>query len=105
MTIGKLFHIIHITDDLAALDAWYDEVFAVKRGFLDNHYLDIEKRDASLVVLGDSVVEPIAPSFHVEGWADMPLGRFYNRFGKHWHSIAWYSDDTGAIWDRLGAEG
>src|ERR1700712_3916796 len=105
MAIGKLFHIIHITDNLAELDAWYDEVFAPKRGFLDNHYLDSEKRDASLIIIGDAVVEPLAPSFHVEGWDVMPIGKFYKRFNKHWHSIAWYSDDTGALWDGLKAEG
>lgn len=105
MAIGKLFHIIHITDDLAGLDAWYDEVFAPQRGFLDNHYLDSEKRDASLIVIGDAVVEPLAPAFRIEGWDISPIGKFYRRFGKHWHSIAWYSDDTGAIWDGLKQAG
>ncbi|MCW2522239.1 MAG: hypothetical protein JWO63_574, partial [Frankiales bacterium] len=65
MAIGKLFHIIHITDDLAELDAWYDEVFAPMRGLLDNDYLDTEKRDASLIIIGDAIVEPLAPAFHV----------------------------------------
>src|SRR5580704_11902220 len=89
MAIGKLFHIIHMTGDLPELEAWYDDVFSVQRGFLDHHYMEGEKRDASLVVLGDCVIEPLAPAFRVEGWDAMPLGRFYNRFGTHWHSIAW----------------
>jgi catechol 2,3-dioxygenase-like lactoylglutathione lyase family enzyme len=100
MAIGKLFHIIHMTGDLPALEAWYDDVFSVKRGFLDHNYMPGEKRDASLVVLGDAVIEPLAPAFRVEGWDVMPLGRFYNRFGNHWHSIAWYTDDAGEIWQR-----
>lgn len=100
MAIGKLFHIIHMTGDLPALEAWYDDVFAVRRGFLDNNYMPGEKRDASLVVLGDCVIEPLAPAFRVDGWEAMPLGRFYNRFGNHWHSIAWYTDDAGEIWQR-----
>ncbi|MBY4039189.1 VOC family protein [Rhodococcus fascians] len=100
MSIGKLFHIIHMTGDLPALEAWYDDVFSVRRGFLDHNYMPGEKRDASLVLLGDSVIEPLAPAFRVEGWEGMPLGRFYNRFGSHWHSIAWYTDDAGEMWQR-----
>ena len=100
MAIGKLFHIIHMTGDLPALEAWYDDVFSVRRGFLDHNYMPGEKRDASLVTLGDCVIEPLAPAFSVEGWDVMPLGRFYKRFGNHWHSIAWYTDDAGEIWQR-----
>ena len=100
MAIGKLFHLIHMTGDLPALEAWYDDVFSVRRGFLDHNYMPGEVRDASLVLLGDTVLEPLAPAFRVEGWDRMPLGRFYNRFGNHWHSIAWYTDDAGEIWQR-----
>jgi catechol 2,3-dioxygenase-like lactoylglutathione lyase family enzyme len=105
MAIGKLFHIIHLTGDLPALEAWYDDVFSVRRGFLDHHYMEGEKRDASLVVLGDAVIEPLAPAFRVDGWDAMPLGRFYRRFGPHWHSIAWYTDDPGEIWQRCTDNG
>ena len=105
MSVGKLFHIIHMTGDLPALEAWYDDVFAVRRGFLDHNYMPGEKRDASLVVLGDSVIEPLAPAFRVDGWDSMPLGRFYTRFGSHWHSIAWYTDDAGEIWQRCTEAG
>ena len=59
MAIGKLFHIIHMTGDLPALEAWYDDVFSVRRGFLDHNYMPGEKRDASLVTLGDCVIEPL----------------------------------------------
>jgi catechol 2,3-dioxygenase-like lactoylglutathione lyase family enzyme len=105
MTIGKLFHVIHLTGDLPALEAWYDDVFSVRRGFMDHHYMEGEKRDASLVVLGDAVIEPLAPAFRVEGWDAMPLGRFYNRFGPHWHSIAWYTDDAGEVWQHCTDNG
>jgi catechol 2,3-dioxygenase-like lactoylglutathione lyase family enzyme len=105
MTVGKLFHIIHMTGDLPALEDWYDDVFSVRRGFLDHNYMPGEKRDASLVVLGDCVIEPLAPAFRVDGWDAMPLGRFYQRFGSHWHSIAWYTDDAGEIWQRCTDNG
>jgi catechol 2,3-dioxygenase-like lactoylglutathione lyase family enzyme len=108
MPITELFHIIHMTGDLPSLEAWYDDVFSVKRGFMDHQYMPGEKRDASLVVLGDAVIEPLAPAFSVDGWDAMPIGRFYKRFGNHWHSIAWYTDsgdETGDIWQRCQDNG
>ncbi|EME67319.1 hypothetical protein G352_00502 [Rhodococcus ruber BKS 20-38] len=101
MAIGRIFHLIHMTGDLPALEAWYDDVFAVRRGFLDHDYLELEQRDASLVVLADVVIEPLAPAFRVQGWDRYPLGKFYNKFGNHWHSIAWYCDDATALWHTL----
>ncbi|GAB92343.1 hypothetical protein [Gordonia rhizosphera] len=101
MTLGKISHLIHMTGDLAALDAWYDDVFGVKRGWMDNDFLDMELRDASLLTVGDIVIETVAPSFHVDGWDSYPLGRFYNRFGDHWHSISWYADETMSHWKKL----
>ncbi|SNT36574.1 VOC family protein [Rhodococcoides kyotonense] len=101
MTLGKIFHLIHMTGDLPALEAWYDDVFSVRRGWMDNNYLDWERRDASLVALADVVIEPLAPAFRESDWADYPLGRFYNRFGNHWHSIAWYCDDALPYWHLL----
>lgn len=52
-----------------------------------------------------SIIEPMAPSKHVEGWEVMPVGRFWQKFGSHWHSLAWYCRETGAIWDRLEPRG
>jgi Glyoxalase/Bleomycin resistance protein/Dioxygenase superfamily len=98
--IGRLFHIIHISEDLAPLDAWYDDVFAPIRGIMDAGYSEVEKRDASLIVIGDAIIEPMAAS-KVEGAAEKPVGRFFNRFGRHWHSLAWYVDDVGPLWDRM----
>lgn len=103
MPIGKIFHLIHMTGDLPALEAWYDDVFSVRRGWLDHHYLEWERRDASLVALADVIIEPLAPSFRDNDWEEFPLGRFYNRFGNHWHSIAWYCDDVVPYWEKLRA--
>ena len=54
MAVGKLFHIIPLTGDLPALEAWYDDVFAVKRGIMDHQYMEGEKRDAFIrrILLG-----------------------------------------------------
>ena len=104
MAVGKLFHIIHMTGTLPALEAWYSSVFGV-RIFQQHNYMPGEKRDASLVILGDCVIEPLAPAFRVQGWDTMPLGRFYQRFSNHWHSIAFYTDDAADIWQRCTDSG
>ena len=90
--IGKNFHIIHMTDDLRDLDTWYYDVFSVRR-FMPESYMDAEKRDATLVILGELCIEPLAPAFRMNEWERMPLGRFFNRHGKRFHSLAWYVDE------------
>lgn len=102
-TIGRLFHIIHISEELAPLDAWYDDVFSPVRGIMDGGYSEIEKRDASLIVIGDAIIEPMAVS-KVEGAEELPVGRFTARFGRHWHSLAWYVDDVGPLWESMQAQ-
>lgn len=96
--IGKLFHVVHVTDDLETVDRWYDDVFSVERFYHD--YNEVAKRDASLVLIGDFVMEPLALA-KVEGAADTPLGRFHARFGQRLHSIAWYVDDVTALSEAL----
>ncbi|SDH62376.1 VOC family protein [Pseudonocardia oroxyli] len=94
--ITKLFHLIHMTDDFAALDKWYEEVFGAVRftdGVRGFPYLDVEKRDATLTAVAGVCIEPLAPAFEVEGADEAPIGRFYRKFGSHWHSIAWHLDD------------
>jgi hypothetical protein len=103
--IEELYHVIHLSEDRAPLDAWYDEVFLPRRGFMDANYYDGEQRDASLVTIADTVVEVLAPARFADGWDAMPIGRFFTRFGRHWHSIAWYVDDVGQAWDHLRAHG
>jgi catechol 2,3-dioxygenase-like lactoylglutathione lyase family enzyme len=105
--IGKNFHIIHMSDDLTTLDAWYDDVFGVDR-FMDHQYSDVLKRYGSLVLIGDLCIEPMAPALDVEGWDQVAIGRFWKRFGKRWHSIAWYTEkaeDMGELFQQLVADG
>ena len=103
--ITDIFHIIHVSETLEPLDTFYDDVFGPRRGIMDGNYSAMEKRDASLVAIGNCIIEPMAPSKHVEGWDVMPVGRFWKKFGSHWHSLAWYCTETGAIWDRLEPRG
>jgi catechol 2,3-dioxygenase-like lactoylglutathione lyase family enzyme len=90
--IGKNFHIIHMTNDVRELDLWYYDVFSVRK-FMPESYMDAEKRDACLVLLGDLCIEPLAPALAVDGWDRMPLGRYYTQHGKRLHSLAWYVDE------------
>lgn len=102
--IGKLFHIIHMSEELAPLDAFYEDLFFPRRGMLDHHFSPTGLRDASLLVIADAIIETMAPA-RVEGAEAKPAGRFFSRFGRHWHSLAWYVDDVGAVWDALQAAG
>jgi catechol 2,3-dioxygenase-like lactoylglutathione lyase family enzyme len=88
--IGKEFHLLHVVSDLDAADDWYDRIFSVRR-FVRN-YMKAAMRKASLVLLGDFVMEPAQP-VQKPGWEKSALGKFYSRFGQRFHSIAWYVDD------------
>ena len=101
-TVGKLFHLAHLVDDLDAVDRWYDDVFACDRFY--RGYEKPARRTASLLVIADLVMEPIMPSLDPAdaGW---PLQKFRARFGNRLHSIAWYVDDITACsahLDRCG---
>ena len=100
--IGKLFHLTHVVDDLDAVDAWYDDVFSVRRFY--RGYEKLAGREASLLVIGDVVFEPMMPA-RVEELRNLSVKRFHDRFGQHFHSIAWYVDDVNAISAALDGQG
>lgn len=91
MAIGKFFHLIHVVDDLDAADAFYDRVFARQR-FMTHQWGEVEKRWATLGLIGDFMMETIEASSDPAD-AAMPLSRFHARFGQHLHSLSWYVDD------------
>ena len=101
-TIGKLFHLTHVVDDLEAVDRWYDDVFSVTRFY--NGYEELAGRNASLIAVGDVIMEPMMPA-RVENLRNPSVKRFHDRFGQHFHSIAWYVDDVAAISARLDTAG
>ena len=90
--IGKLFHLTHVVEDLDAVDAWYDEIFAVERFY--KGYEKAATRHASLLVISDIVMEPVQLAYEVPGADQTPIGKFRTRYGQHYHSIAWYADDV-----------
>lgn len=96
--IGKLFHLTHVVDDLDAVDKWYDEVFSVNRFY--KGYEKLAGRDASLLSIGDVIMEPMMPARR-ENLRNLSVKKFHDRFGQHFHSIAWYVDDVEAISTQL----
>jgi hypothetical protein len=105
MPIREFFHLIHVVDDQREADAWYDDVFKPQR-FIERNWSDVEKRWASLAMIGDLMIEVIEPGSAPDDGA-MPLGRFRARFGQHFHSLAWYVDapDVRPLFDELRAHG
>jgi catechol 2,3-dioxygenase-like lactoylglutathione lyase family enzyme len=99
--IGKLFHLTHVVDDIAAVDKWYDEVFSVTRFY--HGYEKLAGRVASLIAIGDVIMEPMMPA-RVENLRNPSVKKFHERFGQHFHSIAWYVDDVEDISARLDQE-
>jgi len=100
--IGRLFHLTHVVGDLDAVDRWYDEVFSCVRFY--HGYEELAGRDASLVAIADLVLEPMAPARGRE-LRNRSVQRFHDRFGEHFHSIAWYVDDVEAVARRLDEHG
>lgn len=100
--IGKLFHLTHVVRDLNAVDRWYDDIFAVTRYY--HGFAKAAGRDASLIAIGDVIMEPMTPA-KVEGLRNQSVKRFYDRFGEHFHSIAFYVDDVPAISTHLANHG
>lgn len=105
MTIQEFFHLIHIVNDEDEVDAFYDRLFAPDR-FRSKHFMEGEKRWASLSMVSDLMLEVIEPSGE-EADQGMPLSKFRNRFGQHFHSLAWYVDVPGVkpLFDRIRAAG
>ena len=106
--LNEIFHIIHVTDDYAALDAWYENVFGAIRytdGRPNFPYLAAEKRNATLTSMSDMCIEPISPAQEYDGWEQMPIGKFFNRFGPNWYSIAWHLDEPLDLYHTLREHG
>jgi catechol 2,3-dioxygenase-like lactoylglutathione lyase family enzyme len=104
MTIGRLYHVIHIVDDLDAAQAFYGSVFPLET-YTDHEWSDFDKRLASLSILTDNfVIEVIEPS-RAEEHRDVSLPKFAHRFGCRLHSMAWFSDDVPALAERFRAAG
>jgi catechol 2,3-dioxygenase-like lactoylglutathione lyase family enzyme len=99
----EFFHLIHIVDDEDEVDTFYDRLFAPQR-FVERHWMEGEKRWASLSMVSDLMLEVIEPSGK-DSDAHMALSKFRRRHGQHFHSLSWYVDpaDVKPLFDRLRA--
>jgi catechol 2,3-dioxygenase-like lactoylglutathione lyase family enzyme len=96
--IGKLFHLTQVVSNLGAVDKWYDDVFGVTRFY--RGYEPMAGRDASLIAIGEVVMEPMSPA-RVANLQNQSVKKFHDRFGQHFHSIAWYVDSVEEISAQL----
>ncbi|HKM99235.1 MAG TPA: VOC family protein [Candidatus Binataceae bacterium] len=100
--IGRLFHLTHVVSDLDAVDRWYDDIFSVTRYY--HGFAKAAGRNASLIAVGEIIMEPMSPA-NVPNLRNLSVKRFHDRFGQHFHSIAWYVDDVADISTHLGKRG
>jgi catechol 2,3-dioxygenase-like lactoylglutathione lyase family enzyme len=105
MPIREFFHLIHVVDNMDEANEWYDALFS-PRCFQPKGYAELEKRWATLSMIGDFMIEVIEPSDAPEAQR-APLPKFRGRFGQHFHSLAFYVDapDLRPFFDRLRASG
>lgn len=101
--IGKLFHLTQVVEDLAVADLWYNRIFAPCRFY--RALMPEAFRDASLLAIGDLVVEPVQIAAGLPGVERSPLARFKARYGNRLHSIAWYVDSLEGAFETCRAQG
>jgi catechol 2,3-dioxygenase-like lactoylglutathione lyase family enzyme len=102
---GSMIHVIHMSDDVPKLNAFYEDVFggALYMGVDEPSYLPPEKRWASLLLVSDLCVETMAPELPLD--VATPVGKFYDKFGSRWHSIGYQVEDLGGLGRHLMNEG
>jgi catechol 2,3-dioxygenase-like lactoylglutathione lyase family enzyme len=103
--IGLMIHMVHMTDDVPKLNAFYEDVFGglVYMGVDEPNVLPVEDRLAGLLMVSDLCVETMAPNFPVN--VEKPVGKFYSKFGQHLHSVGYKVDDLVSLGNRLIEQG
>jgi hypothetical protein len=103
--IGLMIHSVHMTDDVPALNQFYEDVFGglMFMGVDAPNYLPNEDRWAGLVQISDLCIETMAPSMPAD--PTKPVGKFYAKFGQHLHSVGYKVDDLTGLGNRLIQEG
>jgi hypothetical protein len=101
----RLAHVVHLGEDVGELNEWYRKVFGVEgfMGWPQPHYLESERRFASMFMVGDLCVETMAPALPPD--SSTAVGRAFARRGAHLYSVAYLVDDLAGESDRLTAAG
>ena len=78
--LGTMIHSVHMTDDVAQLNRFYEEVFGglLFMGIDEPNYLPVEDRYAGLVLISDLCIETMAPKTPAD--PTKPVGKFYTKF-------------------------
>ncbi|RAY16990.1 hypothetical protein DPM19_02160 [Actinomadura craniellae] len=99
--IGQMIHVVHMSDDAQRLRKFYEDVLGgfVYMGVDEPNYLPWEDRYATLLMIGDLCIETMAPKMPAN--PDLPVGKFYTKFGQHLHSVGYKVDDLVGLADRL----
>lgn len=102
--IGLMIHAVHMTDDVPALNRFYEDVFGglIFLGVDEPNWLPVEDRWASLIMVSDLCVESMAPRLPAD--PEKPVGRFFLKFGQRLHSVGYRVDDLAGLGEHMIAQ-
>lgn len=99
--LDRLYHLTHVVTDLDKAREWYDDIFTA---LPVKHVRDPEGMwDASIVVVGDLIIEANAPVSGPERRG--VIGKYHDRYGEHLYSTAVFVSDAVAANDHLLSRG
>ncbi len=90
---GLMYHVIHLSEDVPAINAWYQKVFDADVWWPRDgpNWSEVEDRYAALMAVSDLCIESMAPKRPADD--RFPVGRFYLRHGSRFHSLGSLVDD------------
>jgi catechol 2,3-dioxygenase-like lactoylglutathione lyase family enzyme len=99
--MGQMVHVVHMSEDAQAMREFYERVFGgfVYMGVDEVNYLPAEDRYATLLMIGDLCIETMAPAMPAD--PELPVGKFYTKFGRHLHSVGYKVEDLMGLTTRL----
>ena len=103
MKIGKLFHLTPLVDDLSAAEFFLVGLFSPICVYRD--YSPHWHRDASILIVADTVIEPMQPYPPAAGQKGTSWFRYIDKFGPRVHNLAFYVEDAPALAERLTGAG
>jgi catechol 2,3-dioxygenase-like lactoylglutathione lyase family enzyme len=104
MEIKKLYHLTLLVEDLAEAEAFYAQVFS-PLCFMRGYAPFPLHRDAALLAIADTVIEPMQPLPPESGQKATSIYRFLDRFGPRVHSLALLVSGADELAARFEAAG
>jgi hypothetical protein len=97
--IGKLFHLTPLVDDLSAAEFFFVGLFSPICVYRD--YSPHWHRDASMLIVADTVIEPMQPYPPATGQKGTSWFRYVDKYGPRVHNLAFYVQDAPALAQRF----